>query len=1175
MQIIWAPERVGEGRRFRVIVQSDRTVSCDHSGALHLLDRTPTDFPGPQHRFYFRAVKPAAGAKIRLTDGRSRKTLTIPVIAEEDWDRQERLGEIALPRIWPLSDPLATGMKLKSRHTMVPSAEIGKRRDNPPGIPEELQWSDEELWSLEPPCDIPRWHFLNLDKGCPVHGLAIYHSDPFYPWIVDVRDHPYQVQCPVGGEWYPTNDYLKGDHTSGEHPDDGWGWHSPDGAVFGFISYYLLRRIRFVYGTVDRLAQYFLDTGDENAARKVVILLTSLAREHRYLSFFPEHRFRRYEEVVEEPQYRERKDRISYGPRETTRVEHLGNGSGIDDYCINMPYHYDTTTRAYDLVFDRIDDDRGLVSFLRARLPSLSDGPAVRRYIETFFFRNAAQAALDDATSSNLPRPQMGLLNVIRVLDQPECRQLVEWLIEGGGQVGRMPTNFYYKDGAPYESTGSYNGIHIAAMVPIVEGLRALREQNPDLYSGRRYDPIEGHERYHHILRWPLEIIVAQRSHPLIGDTGGIPDTKPLAPDPVMSMGDPISVYKSAVRSFRDDRKLEAALEALRKKAWLTKRALDRGEKGAAGFYGKGPEPHTQQDPRLFFPSRLLDGYGVGVLESGRGRDRRGVWLYYGDHPGHAHEQVMDIGLFGHERNLLRHMGYPYSWQHMDTWDGSWITHFGVKVVPSASDPDEPWWRNTVRVFHGTGARRDQAGFQIVEALGYGITRRRTESGPRAMPDHQLRRTLCLVDLPDGRFYAVDLLHVEGGKEHWWTFHGLPGALTIGPSERLVAQPSGTVAGQDVGYGEKTPDGVPKSLAYLYDVRRGDAETPWSAAWELKDADGLKLRVTQVSPDRGELIAARGRSPHAPKDSPPYELDWILRRRPNARGPYLRVGSDFISLIEAQRELPVTSAEAFFTGTACGVRVELDGLTHWILRDDGKTRARRVDAGIKFQGRAGFVETDARGVRRMVLVGEGALLWNGTGIRKGASDWTGEVSDLDPRNNRLVIEADGPPPEALAGDYLLVMRAYDGRDDHDCFAYRVEEVKPAGAGRWACRLNWSPLIADGCIAERTKTGLLAHGHNPLTRARAYYRGAHLVNHDRSARVQVNDARSSAAIQTVDLVLAPGSPKVSAEHFPPDSAFTIEEIGVGDQVRYDGWVEAVRRDDGSWSVGSSGAAELKL
>jgi len=1169
MEIVWVPERVGEGRRFRVVVEAESVVSCEHSDALVLLDRSPLASSGPQHRFYFRAAKPGAKAKIRLAAGRSRKTLNVRVIAEKDWEGETFLGEIKLPRIWPLENPLGEGINLKSRHTMVPPQEIGRRKDGPPDAPGELSWTDEELWGLEPPCDIPRWHFLNLDKGCPVHGLAIYHSDPYYPWIVDVRDHPYQVQCPVGGEWYPTSDYLRGDHTSGEYPDDGWGWHAPDGAVFGFISYYLLRRIRFVYGAVGRLADHFLATGDQGAARKVVILLVSLAREHRYLSFFVEHRFRRYEEVVEEPQYRERKDRVSHGPRETKKVSTLA-GSGFDDYCINMPYHHDTTTRAYDLVFDRIDSDGELTSFLRRKLPILSDGPTIRRYIETFLFRNAAQAGLDDASSSNLPRPQMGLLNVIRVLDQPECRELVEWLIDGGGQVGRMATNFYYRDGAAYESTGGYNGIHIAAMVPIVEGLRALREQNPDLYADKRFDPIEAHERYHHILRWPLEIVVAQRSCPLIGDTGGVPDTKPIVPDPVMSMSDTMSIYESAVRSFPCDRELRAALELLRRKEDLARRALERGEKGTSGFYGKGPDPDVRQDPRLFFTSRLLDGYGVGILESGEGENRRGLWLYYGDHPGHSHEQVMDIGLFAHRRNLLRHMGYPYSWQHMDTWDASWITHFGVKVVPSDDDPGEPWWRNTVRAFH-----RGDGGFQFVEARGYGITRDRGEQGCTGMPGHELRRTVCLVDLPDGRFYAVDLFRVDGGKGHWWTFHGLPGALTVEAPEHPVAQLGGTAAGKEIGYGEKTPDDVPTSLAYLYDVRRGSAETPWSATWELEKTEGLKLRITQASPDGGELVVARGRSPHAPKDNPPYELDWVLRSRRHRWGGREHLTSEFTSVIEADRVLPVRGVEPIDAGSVNGVRVKMDGLTHWVLRDEGRTRVRRVDAEVRFQGRAGFVETDSHGVRRMTLVGGGTLLWQGTGIRRGPPDWTGAIVGVNMPNGEVVVEAQAPPPESLVGDYLFISRPYDGREDHDSFAYRVEEIRAHGPGRRALRLNWSPLIANGVVSEHTKTGLLSHGQNPLAHARAYYRGAYLVNHDRSARVQLNDARSGYQERSVHYVVAKEHRKGLVDNFPVRSTFSVEEIGVGDRVYHHGWTEVERRGDGSWSVRSSGVVDLAL
>ena len=1177
MEIVWAPEEIGGGRRFRVIVSADSPAECVPDAAVEIVDRTAPAVG--EQRFYFRAGDDAGGnATIRFQAGADEISVDVRIVPEADWAAPTTRGEIELPRIWRHGDD---DIGLKSERTIATEPGSAAHEGEPPPRPEELDWSDDELWGHEPPCDIPRWHFLNLDLGCPVHGLAIYESDAYYPWIVDVRNRPYQVQCPVGGEWYPTNDYAAGDHTSGEFPDDGWGWPRPqeDGstATFGFISYWLLRRIRDVYAIVGRLSAWYEATGDVAAVRKIGILLASLAREHRYLCRFPEHRFRRYECTVEEPQYKSTRDTL-HGPRQTDEIEHLA-GSGMDEYCINMPGCYSVCTRAYDLIFDRIDGDAELISFVRSRMPELVDGPAIRSWIETFLFRAGAQVGLDDAMQSNLPEPQRGMLSIIRVLDMPQSAELGDWLVNGNGRVGEMPANYYYKDGAAYESTGGYNGHHVSALVPIADGLQALRERYPKRYAASTLDLFGSRddERYRDILRGPVELVVAQLSHPFIGDTGDIPHARALLPMPVMPVGNAVEVYRHALAQFPEDAAFRAVLEALERKDEITRRA-EREQGAATGFYSaeRPPEADIPPDPALYQPSRLLDGYGVGILESGA-RDldgRRGAWLYYGDHPGHSHEQQLDIGLFAHRRNLVRHMGYPYSWQHMGEWDGSWITHHTVQVIGEQT----PWWRTTVSLFHGGDSDDDArpgagiAGFQVVESAGYGHSRDKGEEGVEPLAGHTIRRALCLVDVPsagDDCFYVVDLLKLMGGREHWWTFHGPPGDLDI-DSATLTAQDGGTVAGAGVPYGGETPDGVPESLAYLYDVRRGEGAA--TATWSLPDADGLKLRVTQVTPGDGEVVFARGRSPHALPENPAYELDWMLRHCVATSD--MPLDTWFTTLIEAGKSPAVEDATPITVEGVSGVRLRVAGMTHHILRAEDPSSKHEIEAGLVFGGDCAFVERDDTGLRRAALIGEGTLTLNGKGIVRGARDWLGTVSAIDVAARTIDIEADGPPPDCVVGSYLLVSRLRPGEEGQDTFAYRVEAVTPGEPGRWRCSVNWSPRIGEGAVSKGSERGFTTDTQLPLATSRAYFRYAHVVFGDGETRARIADVRSHWRSKGAEVVLHGDDRNVMSgvEH---GTEFAIEEIGPGDSVRVPGWAEVARREDSSWVVASSGPAEVDL
>ena len=1162
LAVTWSPPRVGEGRRFRVLVHHRGRVACSPAPQVTLLDRTPADSSGPEHRFYFRADSPGDQVRVVFQDAENPANAAEAVtriIAERDWSADTTTGEVLLPRVWPL-DRRPIG--LKTRHTLTPETDVGGN----PGAdrPAALGWSDDAIWNLVLPCDIPRWHFMNLREGCPIHGLAVFRTEAYYPWIVEPLDRPYSIQCPVGGEWFPSNDYAAGDFTSGAFPDDGLGFER-DGIKFGMVSYALQRRIRFAHSTMWELSNYYRATGDSTAAHKLLVLLAAVSREYRYLATFTEHRYQQYQQVVAGERYRRNREAYLPGPEIITDAGDL-TGSGMDDYCINMPKLYRALSQAYDLVFDRVDGDDELVRLASARMPWISTGPELRAFLEANLLRSGVQGALDNAISSNLPRPQEALLQLVRVIDQPECVELVDWLLYGKGEVAAMPVNFYYKDGAAYESVG-YNGTHVTELIPLALGLRALCEDNPTRYPPERYDVLARSPRLRHIFGWPVDMVIAGRECPYIGDTGEQPSAPALPPKYMMDIGNRVWITETASAFFPDDARFPAALAAVRR---------EEAQREALRANPDTSIAPLEPAPGLQLPSRLSDGYGVGILESGEGDERRGVWLYYGDHPHHAHDQRLDMGLVAHRRNLLRHMGYPASWEHMGDWDANWLTHYGVKLLVPDSVVRV---RSTVRLFHGQGPRSGP--FQIVEALGYGVSGRRSDEGHMEAPGFRVRRALCLVDLPDGRFYVVDFFRAEGGISQWWTFHGPPGMLTSESTAGLARQETGTAAGPEFPYGAETPETIPESLANLYDVRRGDVPVPFSATWDVRDAGALRLRMTQVAPESGEVIFARGRSPHAPAENPPYELDWVLRRRSAEEHgtPGEPVDSEYITVIEADSSLPLTGWQAISEGDVTGVRVETDDVIHWVLRSYASGPSATDTVGVtigdvRFSGRAGFIEVaKATGrVGRATLVGGGAITWRGEGITRGAEDWTGAIEALDPETQTAVIRSDDAPGDIL-GRYLMVERAFAARPDGDCFAYRVESVEPAGEGLWRLRLNWPWVTAQGTVSRPTDTGFSMTGKLPLGRVRTYYRGSYLLDESRSTTLRVLDAGREEGDEAL-VVVGAQDREAAARAFPSGTRFTIEEIGVGDSVVVSGFTQ-VNRQRGSVAATSSGPYDMSM
>ncbi len=140
-----------------------------------------------------------------------------------------------------------------------------------------VKMSDQELWDFFPAGTVPRSVLLNRDQGCPIHGLKIFEGRGFYPWRWS-PEKPYKVQCPVGEEWYPSNDFaaqlaasgdkgVKGQiDTHQKYNDDGWGYVDEQGHRYWFVAYYNQWYWQTRRSVPRLLSQAYLLTGDPKYA---------------------------------------------------------------------------------------------------------------------------------------------------------------------------------------------------------------------------------------------------------------------------------------------------------------------------------------------------------------------------------------------------------------------------------------------------------------------------------------------------------------------------------------------------------------------------------------------------------------------------------------------------------------------------------------------------------------------------------------------------------------------------------------------------------------------------------------------------------------------------------------------------------------------------------------------
>ncbi|MCR4413371.1 MAG: hypothetical protein NUV77_13205, partial [Thermoguttaceae bacterium] len=646
--IAYAPDVVGVERMFMIAlrVPADAPqIEVALPDGITMFDHTRPSAKSPIRRFYFRATKPAAKAPIRFALPAGFVEVPLEVWSFDDLLRFRTLKGVQLPRRWPLGERLP---ELKKRQLVATGAEAKK-----PGAKARggwLRYSDDDIWGMQPDSTIPRWHWTNIEHGCPVHGKEIYRKEAYYPWIMD-GDYPWRwkIRCPVGGEEYPSNDFARGDMTSGPFADDGIGGAClHEGKKYGFIAELCQFYCRRMMSVAPDCARAYVATGDRRYAHKALVAFCRLAAEYAYLATMTQHRHRNTVAQVE----RFGQGRFDEGPCLAR--------SGFTTYCIEQPGQLAAHAEAYDQIFPVIDQDAEILPFLRGKGFDLKNQEEVRRFIEENLFAVWMQGIMDGACATNEPGEQEAIVRAAAVLDYARGTDFLDWLYDGEGRMRVFVTNDYFRDGAPYESTGGYNAAHVVHLTPVVDAIERLRRLRPDVYTESRYPPLGKSRRYRQIFDFCMDTVTIDRSFPQIGDGGSWPAYRKR---PRIAWHDAeTSSFEHAWRLFRDP-----------KFAWAL--ANTPGWKPSPGF------PSTIEEIRREasrWPddwndrSSLHDGYGIAILRGGLGDQKRALWMMYGRARSHTQDDLMEIGLDGFQGTLLSHMGYPRNWGY---WEHSWTSH--------------------------------------------------------------------------------------------------------------------------------------------------------------------------------------------------------------------------------------------------------------------------------------------------------------------------------------------------------------------------------------------------------------------------------------------------------------------------------------------------------------------
>lgn len=1023
--------------------------------------------------------------------------------------------------------------------------DIGKSAEQLLDVP------DEQLWELMPDTSIHREYYVNQHKGCPVHGIAIKKFSVFHPWKIDPFNHSFKIQCPIDGAWYPSNDFAKGDLTSGDFPDDGTGFKK-DGDTYYFIGEYIHAvYLNGVRPALDRLSQLYVLTGDRRYAHKAAVILLRLAEQF--------------------PNSTDRKDRCY----KTSYAAHSGL---ITDYiwsCGDMS----GLAEDYDRIYDTLGDPE-TIAFVSKKLPGVKTGADMRSYVEESILRVGAKALQDTAIIGNFGMHQNTAATLALVMDdvsganKPDSSDLIDWLYyKADGPLRTFACNSLFKDGGGAESIG-YNTSKLA-IFPTMEKVEALRKLHPDRIPTDRYPILWDEPKLKAMAgSYFMDVVLLDRFFPGIGDCGG-PEGTMRPADRDRGLKSMLSGYQDMIyRHYGDERIATTLMDAA-------------GKISHPSVYQKPIDSKIRQAVKnlgafLPRPTQLFDGYRLAIARSGKDEDQRALWVFYGAHPAHLHHDPLNMGFDALGKGLLPDLGYPKSWDFAATWETHIATHNTVMI-----DKKNP----TIHDFGRLISLQSANGIEMIDAqedpyrtadLAFG------EGG-----DRLYRRTSLMIDLSPQDCYMADIFRVRGGGEHWLSWHG-PAVQPVYDGPTLVQQPKGTLAGEDVEYNTKRPgpDGQPllDYQAMFNNIRRGPVSTPYSLDYDCGGARKVHVRITGLPDAQTELVLADGRAPSDPND---YTACYSFACR---KGD-VPLTSQYLTVIEPYSDKRVVDhiehldpqGKSLPGYRPAGIRVTAKDVEDTILSTGTPDGSAKLNDQTALRGDVSFVRVKNGHVDRLFLSSGTLLLAGDAAIGLARAENKGQIVALDRASNEITVAMEIGDPQALVGRRIRIESA------QRCDAYEVIGSEVAGPGKVRLKLGTTSLLAegvavgfeDGVIKNDTMLDFAALDTNEGKWIQTYslYRGAIIENESGTASLRVFGAYNGRHPEGMryNIVLDEATKRTATElkslftdtDGDGRATFHLYEYGVGDRIVVPGLASLRATGEGTYAIEATDDVTLTL
>jgi hypothetical protein len=278
------------------------------------------------------------------------------------------------------------------------------------------------------------------------------------------------------------------------------------------------------------------------------------------------------------------------------------------------------------------------------------------------------------------------------------------------------------------------------------------------------------------------------------------------------------------------------------------------------------------------------------------------------------------------------------------------------------------------------------------------------------------RRVLALLDSGEKSTLVVEGFFVTGGKQHDYSFHGLPyGEFSVQNSNVIREQSEGTLAGKDIEYGVDPGDGRAVSgYQFLSKPKWYEATDSLHVTW--KNDEGLNQYTWFPKISFDEVIVAEGKPPVYP--GWPATMPFILLRH---KAEEVGLQSLFLSVTDAgKKDSSIRSVKPIKSNLpkAGGALIELTSGNLWrVYINGGETVAQFDDQTQSSIGFAAIKTENGKPVKAYV-VGSGELTAPGIETIQNVAAHSMQVTSVDCRRGTAIVSGEVPPIPAN-GQVLL------------------------------------------------------------------------------------------------------------------------------------------------------------